>query len=205
MSYTLENVFAGQGYSIPYLTTTDTFATVTAAGYLDTDDYDFKAQDFVFAKYGTAGTPGIFNISADSSGVLTLFPRANIITRDITVPVASLASGGSVVIQASNISEQYKIRGMQLNSGGTNFSGGGGDRLGQVTDGTTVYTVVPAAVMQSLVNAVWGVSTPLPNAASSANNTSTAAGADIVFKYSGGATDYTAGSLVITVILERVV
>lgn len=204
MSYTLENVFSGQGYSIPYLTTTDSLATITAAAYLDTDDYEFKAEDFVFAKYGTTGTPGFFNISADSSNVLTLVPRANLISRDITVPVASLASAGSVVIQASNGSEQYKVRHLMLNSGGTNFSGGGGDRLGQVTDGTTIYTVIPAAVMQSLVNAQWGVSTPLPNAASAANNTSTAAGADLVFKYSGGSADYSAGSLVITALIERV-
>jgi hypothetical protein len=104
---------------------------------------------------------------------------------------------------ASSGSKRYKIRTLQLNSGGTNFSGGGGDRLGQVTDGTTVYSLIPAATMQSLVNAQWGV-TALPNPASAAINTSTAAGANLVFKYSGGTTDYTAGSLVISGIVQRV-
>lgn len=131
---------------------------------------------------------------------------ANLYSFDTTVPVASLASAGSVtLITAANALAQYRIRSLELESGGTNFSGGGGDRLGQVTDGTTAYTVIPAAVMQSLVNARWGVSTPLPNAASAANNTLTVAGANLVFKYSGGATDYTAGSLRISGLVQRVV
>ena len=57
--------------------------------------------------------------------------------------------------------------------------------------------------MQALVNARWG-STEVPFPASAAINTPTAAGADVVFSYSGGATDYTAGSLVITVVLEKI-
>src|SRR6476620_5079330 len=129
MSYTLENVFAGQGYSMPYLTTTDSLATITAANYLASSaannlTYEYKANEFVFAKYGTNGTPGFFNISANAAGVFTLVPRANLTTRDITVPVASLASGGSVIIQAANPNEQFKVRDLILNSGGTNFSGG---------------------------------------------------------------------------------
>jgi hypothetical protein len=123
---------------------------------------------------------------------------------DVTVGQAALAAGGAVTLVASSGSKKFKIRSLQLNSGGTNFSGGGGDRLGQVTDGTTVYSVVPAATLQALTNAQWGV-TALPNPASAAINTSTAAGAAITFKYSGGATDYTAGSLVITGIVEQVV
>lgn len=128
---------------------------------------------------------------------------SDLIAFDITVGQAALAAGGTVTIQASSGSKQYKIRSLQLNSGGTNFSGGGGDRLGQVTDGTTVYSVVPAATMQSLTNAQWGV-TALPNPASAAINTSTVAAAALTFKYSGGTTDYTAGSLVISGVLQRV-
>lgn len=138
-----------------------------------------------------------------TSGITTPDVGSNLIAFDITVPVASLATGGSVTMVTSSGSKQYKIRSLQLNSGGTNFSGGGGDRLGQVTDGTTVYSVVPAATMQSLANAQWGV-TALPNPASAAINTSTAAGANLVFKYSGGTTDYTLGSLVISGIFQRV-
>lgn len=137
------------------------------------------------------------------SSIATPDQGGNFIPFDITVGQAALAAGGSVTIQASSGSKQYKVRVLQLNSGGTNFSGGGGDRLGQVTDGTTVYSVIPAATMQSLVNAQWGV-TALPNPAAAAINTSTVAGAALTFKYSGGTTDYSAGSLVVSGILQRV-
>lgn len=138
-----------------------------------------------------------------TSAIVTPDVGANLIPFDITVGQAALASGGSVTLYASSGIKRYKVRSLQLNSGGTNFSGGSGDRLGQVTDGTTVYSLIPAATMQSLVNAQWGA-TALPNPASAAINTSTAAGASLVFKYSGGTLDYTAGSLVISGILQRV-
>lgn len=129
--------------------------------------------------------------------------NANIVRVDVTCGQAALASGGSVTLISSSGSKQYKILSIQMNSGGTNFSGGSGDRLGQVTDATTVYSVIPAASLQTLVNAQWGV-TALPNPASAAINTSTAAGASLVFKYSGGTLDYTAGSVVISVTAIRV-
>lgn len=128
----------------------------------------------------------------------------DLISFDVTVGQAALAAAGSVILITSGGSRQYKIRSLQLNSGGTNFSGGSGDRLGQVTDGTTVYSVVPAATMQALTNAQWGV-TALPNPASAALNTSTSPAANLVFKYSGGTLDYTAGSLRISGIAQRVV
>lgn len=138
-----------------------------------------------------------------TSGITTPDVGANLISFDVTVGFAALASDGSVTLINSSGAKQYKVRSLQLNSGGTNFSGGGGDRLGQVTDGTTVYSVIPAVSMQTLANAQWGA-TALPNPASAAINTSTAAGENLVFKYSGGTTDYTAGSLVISGIVERV-
>lgn len=155
----------------------------------------------------TAGTVGDGPVAANkvlTSGIATPDVGANLISFDVTVGQAALAAGGSVILIDSSGSKQYKIRSLELESGGTNFSGGGGDRLGEITDGTTVYSVIPAAVMQALVNARWGVGTPLPNAASAANNTSTAAGADLVFQYSGGTTDYTAGSLRISGLVERI-
>lgn len=157
--------------------------------------------------HGQATTYSIGDVGQSTGSVLvskvSADPNANLISFDVTVGQAAIAAGAEVVLVASSGAKQYKIRNLQLNSGGTNFSGGGGDRLGQVTDGSTVYSVIPAATMQSLVNAQWGV-TALPNPVSAALNTSTTAGASLVFKYSGGATDYTAGSLVITGIAERV-
>ncbi len=128
--------------------------------------------------------------------------NANLVAFNVTCGFAALATAGSVTLYASSGSKQYRIIQLYLNTG-TNFSGGGGDRLGQVTDATTVYSVVPAATMQTLVNSAWGT-TDLPLPASAAVGTITAAGANLVFKYSGGATDYTAGSLSITGLLQRV-
>lgn len=144
-----------------------------------------------------AATGSLMNCVVDAD------PGANLISFDVTVGHAALAAGGSVTLTASSGVKQYKIRSLQINRGGTNFSGGGGDRLGEVTDGTTVYSVIPAASLQTLANAQWGA-TALPNPASTAINTSTTAGANLTFKYSGGTTDYTAGSVVISGIVERV-
>jgi len=155
----------------------------------------------------TAGSVEDGPIAAENiltSSLATPDVAADIVSFDITVGQAALASAGTVTLINSSGAKQYRLRTLQLNSGGTNFSGGGGDRLGQVTDGTTVYSVIPAAVMQSLVNAQWGVSTPLPNPAAAAIFTPTVAGADLVFAYSGGTTDYTAGSLRISGLAERI-
>jgi hypothetical protein len=122
---------------------------------------------------------------------------------DIAVTHTELATGASMPLYVSSGSKQYKIINLFINSGGTNFSGGGGDRLLSITDNTTVYSVVPATDLQTLVNAGWG-STPLPYPASAAINTSTTAGASLVAKYSGGTTDYTAGSITISGVMKRV-
>lgn len=156
---------------------------------------------------GTDGTLSDGPVAANkvlTSAITTPDVGANLISFDVTVGQAALATGGSVTLISSTGTKQYKIRGLWLNSGGTNFSGGGGNRLGQVTDNTTVFSVIPAATMQTLANERWG-NTGLPFPASAALNTSTAAGANLVFKYSGGTTDYTAGSLVISGLIERLV
>ncbi len=196
---TLSNASHGQAttYSIP-----DVGA---ATGQILNKTAAFVSGNLIAAS-GTAGKTVDGGVAANvvlTSAITTPDVGSNLIAVNITIGQAALASGGSVTVQASSGSKQYKILSLQLNSGGTNFSGGGGNRLGQVTDGTTVYTVIPAANMQALTNAQWG-STALPNPASAAINTSTVAGTNLVFKYSGGTTDYTAGSLTLTALLQRV-
>lgn len=146
---------------------------------------------------------GLVNDAFLTTALLTPDSSSNLIAVDITVGQAALASGGSVTLRASSGSIQYRIRNLFVNSSGTNFSGGGGNRLLSITDNTTVYSVVPAASLQTLANTAWGA-TGAPFPASAAIDTRTAAGAAIVAKYSGGTTDYTAGSVVITLLLERV-
>jgi len=218
----------GTAPSVFVASTADSLGTITTAGYVTDLGSKVKANDVMLINYsdtstfplGEASTLGQFMVTV-SAGVQSLVPflsgpgvltsslatpdtNANLIGFDVTVGFAALATGGSVILQASSGAKQYKIRSLELEGFGTNFSGGGGDRLGEVTDNTSVYSIIPAATMQSLVNARWGVGAPLPNSATVANDTSTAAGANLVFKYTGGTTDYTAGSLRISGLMQRV-
>jgi len=196
---------------------TDALGQATTYSYVDPANANARAligattTPFTSGNFPVAsGTGGLMVDSGRASNVLlyTGFSspdsNANIIRFDVTCGQAALAAGGSVILYTAGGSKQYKIVNLWMNSGGTNFSGGGGDRLGEVTDGTTSYSIIPAANMQSLVNAGWGINTVMPYPASSALNTSTVAGANLVFKYNGGTTDYTAGSVVISGILIRV-
>ena len=215
----LQQDFTGQDNIFPRLvrmTTQDNLAAITATNYLQgwlREGAVVLPSDMFMVTYNATGTgQGAAGITAFFTpvvvnGAITLQPflSNNLVYFDVTVGQAALAMGGAVTLVPSFGAQQYRVRDLQLNSGGTNFSGGSGNRLGQVTDGTTAYSVIPAATMQSLVNAGWGITTTLPFPASAAINTLTAAGANLVFSYSGGTTDYTAGSLVISGIAERIV
>lgn len=128
--------------------------------------------------------------------------EANLVPFDIAVTAAALASG-AVTLYTSSGSKQYKIRELWINSGGTNFSGGGGDKDLAITDGTTVYSVIPDTALAAVANAGWG-DTDLPYPAAAAINTSSVAGQSIRAQYTGGTTNYSAGSVVISGILQRV-
>lgn len=191
----------------------DAYPTTTASGILSlraavnaTGDFDTVisngtaiAQDQIITIPDVGQATGSFlvNVLTDSD------PASDIVSFDVTVTAAALATGGTVTLQASSGTKQYKIRELFLNSGGTNFSGGGGDRLATISDGTTSYSVIPAANLQALTNERWGT-TAVPYPAAAAINTSTAAGAALTIAYSGGASDYAAGSMVISGIAERV-
>lgn len=121
-----------------------------------------------------------------------------------TVGQAGLASAGSVTLLDANSGEQWKVREIFLSGAGTNFSGGGGDRLLSISDGTSTWSVVPAATLQSLAAARWGdAGVPFPATAAHLTAAS-AAGTDITAQYSGGTADYTAGECTIVLIAERV-
>lgn len=124
---------------------------------------------------------------------------------DVALTAAALATGGSVSIQASSGSKQYKVRDIRVQYSASGLSGGGGDRLVQIGDGTTVYNNagITAALLGTPVNTIWGGSGN-PLAGTVAMNTSTAAGAALVAKYAGGTTDFASGTVNISVLTERV-
>lgn len=97
-----------------------------------------------------------------------------------------------------------KVRDIKVNYSASGLSGGGGDRLIQITDGTTIYNGagITAALLGTPVNTVWGgTGNPLPSTV--AANTQSAFGPTIYATYSGGTTNYTTGSVSITLTLER--
>lgn len=184
-------------------------------GYLPSDN----SKSIVAMSAGTLTTGNIM-VAADANGTVSNGPVAGnkvltsaIVTPDvgsnfvsfrISCTAAALASAASVTLYTSSTGKSYRILNLSISSTGTNFSGGGGNRLGSITDGTTVYSVIPAASLQTLGNSVWG-STPLPLPASAGVDTATATAANLVFRYSGGTTDYSAGSITVSGLLQRVV
>lgn len=123
---------------------------------------------------------------------------------DITVTAAQLDGAGSSTVVSGLFGGQYKVRNITLVGGGTNFDSGG-DRLIDLTDGTTVWTTIANADIESVPAASlpWGnAKVPMLTGKS---NIASVANADIVFKYSGGTTDHGGvGSLTFNVLLEKV-
>ena len=138
------------------------------------------------------------------SSILYTDPNINLVRFDVTCGHAALASGASVTLYTATSDAQYQIVNLWINSGGTNFSGTGGNRNLEITDGTTIYTVIPSASLLTLTNNGWG-SVAVPYPASAAINTPTVVSQNIVAKYSGGTGDYTAGSVVLSGILQRII
>ena len=125
-----------------------------------------------------------------------------------TINSSNLSSGGEVsVLPVNAATAQYQITGITLNGiSATNFSGIGGDRDISITDGTNVWSVIPAAILQSFsgFNGVWGsVYLPLPTAIDM--NQLTQPGQQLQVMYTGGTTDYTSGSFSLNIQYSRIV
>jgi hypothetical protein len=151
--------------------------------------------------------------SSATDAVNTLKALIDLESKNIWVDVActaalldaSTGTGKVNVLTPSVATDQYKIREIRLVGGGTNF-GGAGDRLLSLTDGTTVWTTIPNADLESAPAATlpWGnAKVPMLTGTS---NTPSAAGAQIYFQYSGGTpgTPHSTGSITMSVMLERV-
>lgn len=123
---------------------------------------------------------------------------------DVEVTAALLDAAGTVAVIAGVAGDQYKIRDIRLVGGGTNF-GAGGDRLIDLTDGTTVWTQIANADIESAPAATlaWGnAKVPFLTGTS---DVASVAGQAIRFVYSGGTTDHGGvGSIKFSVLLEKV-
>lgn len=153
---------------------------------------------------GTLADSGVVATSVAISSITSPDPSSDLVWHDITCTAAALATAGHVTIQASTGSKQYIVRDIRMNYSAAGLSGGGGDRLLVVTDGTTVWnnTGITAALLGTPINTIWG-GTGNPLAGTVAMNTASAAGVTIYAAYSGGTTDFTTGSVVISVLTQR--
>lgn len=156
---------------------------------------------------GTAGQlkdSGIAAANTMPSIIASPDPASDLILIDITLTTIILASAQKAVIQLGSGSKQYTVRDIKVNTS-TGFSGGGGNRLLALTDGTNAFNAsgITAALLGTPVNTVWGgTGNPLP---SISFLTPSVAGQNIYFQYAGGTTDYTAGEVDVSVLLMRIV
>ena len=124
---------------------------------------------------------------------------------DVTAGQAALASTGKVQIAAAASTKSYIPRDIRVNYSSAGLSGSSGNRLLVLTDGTTVWNNagITAALLGTPINTLWG-GTGNPVAGTVAQNTASVAGTEVYLQYSGGTTDYSAGSVSISVLMQRV-
>lgn len=154
---------------------------------------------------------GVLTLTADtglvntgSSQDIVLRVSNPVIFATVTVSFSELASGASKVLYtASSGTATYRIIDIvSVVTGGVNFTGG--DRV--IDIGTAAqqkwYISANAASTTGTTSLVTSVDNTGIQASSTTNAiTDTAAGANIVAKYSGGTTDYTAGTVSLTLML----
>jgi hypothetical protein len=154
----------------------------------------------------TDGAPGgQLWIKESSTGNTGWRKQGNLLTVEVSVSQSDLAAGGTKTLIAGLSGARYKLRGIRLSGAGTNFSGGGGDRDIAIQDasGTTIWSALTAAKVQALAATDWG-QTGVPFPANAAHLTAqSVAGENVVAKYVGGTTDYSAGSLTLVIDCER--
>lgn len=150
------------------------------------------------------GASGNFVLATASKHLIDGVQMSTVKWVDVTVTAALLDGAGTVPVIAGVTGDQYKIRHIRLVGGGTNFAAGG-DRLISLTDGTTVWTTIANADIESAPAATldWGnAKVPFLTGTS---DTASASNAAIRFQYSGGTTDHSGtGSIKFSVCLEKV-
>lgn len=198
-------------------TTTISNKTMGQATVVSIPDPGQSSADFVLAPNAlvsgnlnqASGTQGLVVDSGIAANKVVTSALTNpdvvsdLIWVDVPCSAAALASAGKVNIQVSSGSKQYVVRDLKMNLS-TGLSGGSGNRLLSVSDGTLVFnsTGITASLLGTAINTVWG-GTGNPLSAIALDTPSTA-GATIFAQYIGGSTDYTTGTVIISVQLQRV-
>ena len=192
---------------------TDSLATVTTPEYLLPEQllpnvvYPTDIFDIIYATNSVtqAGTYGQFTPVFANGQITLLKTYSDLLWHDLVITEAQLASAAKVVIQAAGSGQQFKVRDIRVNYSSAGLSGSSGNRLLAITDGTTAFNNagITAALLGTPINTLWGgTGNPLPGAV--AMNTLSVAGASIYAQYAGGTTDYSAGSISISILLQQV-
>jgi len=147
----------------------------------------------------TTASTGLTNTGTSQDVVLKAINPVSFVT--ITIAYTDLASGGSkTILTASSGTATYRILDIvTVSTGSTNFTGGNRN-IDIGTSGVQKWFISAAAAATvgttSLVTTVANTGIQ-PSAAVNAIS-DTAAGANLIAKYSGGSSDYTAGSVSVT-------
>lgn len=122
----------------------------------------------------------------------------------VTPTTANLASGGTHTAIGGAEDVQYKVNFIMAYAK-TDFDAGG-DRLLDLTDGTSVWTSIPAATLKGSAGDIylWFVDSEVPAPASLDTwRTASVADENIRFEYSGGTTDYSSGEWTFNIFYTR--
>ena len=199
-------IFVGRSATLFYTAAaTDTITGLTAsATELNFNDTSLAGTAVASKTLVLGASKNVDTLSIDPAGMKSdgvVISPIKIV--DVTVTAALLDGAGTVAVIAGVAGDQYKVREIKLVGGGTNF-GAGGDRTIVLTDGTTTWTTIANADIETVpANTLrWGdAKVPFSGGGS---DTASASAAAIRFQYAGGAADHTTGSIKFSVEIEKV-
>lgn len=140
------------------------------------------------------------NVVQSQSSVANNFVTFSVLK---TLTFTQLATAGKVnIVTHPSGTAQFVVTDIKVLTS-TGLSGGGGNRLLSIADGTLAFNAagITAALLGTPIFTIWGgTGNPIATGTSQVST----AGADVFFQYIGGTTDYTAGSVQVIVTLVQV-
>ncbi len=151
---------------------------------------------------GTAGNMVDSGLSVSSLSALAS-PIGKVVYVDMDVTAAGLAVAGKVYVVSPVAGQSFKIRSVMANSS-SGLSGGGGNRSMSLQDNTGAYANFFSDFLQAPDNSLWNNADGVFFSPGESSNRTTDVGLGFWFKYFGGTTDFTTGSINVTVAYERI-
>lgn len=156
-----------------------------------------------FDSNGSVQDAGVAANRALYSSITTPDTNANLVYFTSTLTFSQLASGAINVLYPSSGTNRYVVIDIRLN-GQILGALSGGNRNLYIGDAIGFeWTVIPTAALTSPTNSRLG-STNVPASTTIGYSTPTSPGSNIIAQTTGGTTDYTGGSVTISVLMARV-